>query len=1259
MANKAVIDVEARFVDHVSNESKKAERALDGLGKEAVQTQKDLDKLSKKPIKPVFDADDNKFLKKIRSMEAKMQKMGRTKTAAVLDVIDKGTVKIGKLINKAQAFGRKAWRGILDFNDSKALSVIRKVTSSAESFARKTWTSIVNVKDKALAPIKAIKNALFSIPTLIQTVIAATVVKKAIIDPIGLADQYSGAKIGFSTLLGESEGQAMMDEIDLFAKKTPFKTSGVISNVQKMMAMGWDVERVIDDMETIGDAAAATGKGDEGLGAITYALSEIRSKGKLSTQEINQLASAGIKAKAYLAEGLGFGTDDAGMKKLAEALEDGAIGANQAIELILQGMKEFDGMMDRTANETVSGLKAQLEDVFEINIARRWGQGLQEGARRGIGTIVSLFDDAQDSLEDFGDAVHEVGALVGNWFADKLEKVVKNIQEITGSFEFKNADLKGKMSMLWKGVIADPVSEWWNGGAKEKVIQKAVDIGMWIGKAIVDGIVAGFKALPWWGKLLVGGYAGGKILSGVGNVISGAQNIWGMVNGGAATLSSGAARAGYWALGGQQAATLAGVSGTTAALAGTATIAGGAATLWGGYKAGKSFYNAYGALRAGDKRTALAEGTRGGVTTLGMIGGGAAAAGMAKLGGTIGTFFGGPAGTLVGAGLGALVGWFAGDTIAKNIEAAKWESEGLKKAIKEGADEAKILEETEKALYENAKNHFGQIELSSSEISRLVDQIVWRDDLAAFETFNSARQNAEANLQAMKKASQETDKWMWKAGLGVTFNDDEKEAFQASVNDYITAATALLDNKHYEFTASAELLLNLESEGGKSIIESGNAFYKAEKEALEKAGKEFGDLFTEAIADGFINAKEEEAILAAQEKIASITEKISKAETEAELEVIKVKWGDGNLTVDSFEDFMKTMKSTLETRIAASDSALEVQIANLKLRYPNGGAQYQQELETLISGYKATVETIKADVMGVELQMIGEAYAGELGEDAVKKLRGALETAIGEGIEPITIDDKTLAKWLKVDVKDIEGETAANIRAMLQGVFDQVKLIDASGDILLKLDVKAEKGTITPITPTARELGVGGPFRFSPLINLTPQLGTINRLWVNGSSLVSVSDDREKKFRGGIVGYSDGGMVRGGSQLIEVAEEGSPEMIIPLSSQRRGRALKLWAQAGNMMGVPGFARGGLTNGAQDEGIRFRSYGSSDSSAGGQSVQVDIGGITFEINVNGTDAQSITAAIKAQAAEIAESVAGVLADALETQFENTPVRGGIA
>ena len=1293
MANKVTIDVEARFVDNITDESKSASKAVEGIGKEAEKAQKKVDNLGKKKASPIFDADDNKFLKKIRSMEEKMKKMGHTKTAAVLELVDKATNGIGKVANSLQRLVHKSWDVALKYKDSNTLGYIRNVTNGLENITKKTWQTMVKVKDAALAPIKAIKNALFSIPTLITTIIGAKVVKTAwnqgILNPINLADQYTGAYIGFKTLLGESEAQAMMDEIDLFAKKTPFKTSGVISNVQKMMAYGWDVDRVIDDMETIGDAAAATGKGDAGLESIVRALAEIRSKGKLSTQELNQLAGAGIKAKAYLAEGLGYGSSDEGMMKLAEDLEGGAIGANQAIDLILQGMKEFDGMMDATANEKVEGLISQLADAFEINIARRWGQGLQDGAKRGLGTVVSLLDDADESLAALGDTLYELGQTAANWVADKLEIVVNKIKEITDSYEFKNASIGDKVSMLWNGVVADPVKEWWEGGARDKVIETATDVGKAIGKAILDGLVMTWNSLPWWGKLLVGGYAAGKTVSGIGNVIQGVQSLGGTLSGASNLVSAGAANIGYWALGGKTAATMAGVSGTTAALTGTGVVAGGLATLAGMYHVADTGTQAYQDFKSGDKRSGWANVARAGGTAAGMLTGAAIGA---KWGAGIGTVFGGPIGTaaggIIGAGLGTLVGWFAGDTIAKNIEAAKYEAEGLKEAIKDGADDAKIAEEYEKALWENAKNHFGDIKLSIDEIQRLANQIVWGDDLQYFEKFTAATKNAESSLQSMKKASEDIDKWMWKSGLGVKFNDDEKEAFVASVNDYINASQSYLENKHYEFTASAELLLDLESDEGKSILESGNAFYAKEQEALTAAGKELGDTLVKALEDGIISADENAAVIAAQQKIASITEKINNAEATAEIELIKVKWGEGNLDYESFEKFMSTMETTLNERMSGADDAFTIQVSNLKLRYPEGGEQYEKELATLISGYKAEVEKIRADILGVELNIIGDAYAQELGADAASDLRNALQNAINNNIEPINITDEQLSKWLKVDESVIEGETGDNIRDMLQGVFNQLDLVEVDGDILVKIGTvqvgegtaekvkkeidkavpdKAEKtvdvnvtGTpiLNPFTLNPGNLVNMTGFTYRPTINIQPRLGSVGTVNADGSGyrggIFGGSSAMEAFARGGRPGD---GMLKGSTRFIRVNEE-YPEMIIPLSSQRRARAKKLWTKTGSLLGVPGFARGGMTAGGQDEGIRFNSYGSNDS-VSGQSVQVDIGGLTFEINVNGNDSQSITAAIKEQAEEIAEVVAGVLADALGAQFENTPARGGVA
>lgn len=1484
MAQKVTIDVEARFIDNVSGEAGAASSAFKKVETTARAAAKEVDNLGKANPKPKVDADTTPALQKLNKTEKQLDKLGKSKADVKLDAQDQATSKIDKVLNKVKNFAKKTYSGVLKvkdmassgvskvlgglkafagktysamvkIRDSGALSSIRKITSGGEKIAGKTWSAAVKIKDMATAPLRTIQNMLFSIKSLVMAITAGLAANKLIAEPLNLADSYSSAKIGFSTLLGESAGQQMMDDLDAFAKKTPFKTSGVIDSARKMMAMGWDSENLLADLETFGNAAAATGNLDQGLESIVRAMSQIKTKGRLSTEELNQLAEAGIAAKAMLAEGLGYGTGDEGIAKMTKDLEKGAIASNVAIEALIAGMKKYDGMMDSMANETAEGLKSQIEDTFEINVVRKWGQGLQDGAKRGLGAVVDMLDEADESLAEFGDMMYEIGEKASNWMADKFENAIKRITEITGSFEFQEADLGEKISMLWNGVIVDPLKEWWEGGGQEKCAESAGKIGKWLGEMLTKGLLAllgitdifapldedgkseqagmsiaqsfakGFtesfdvsaitdklveaignvwNALPTWAKILVGGYAAGKVMGGVGNFIGGVANFAGQVGSiigttgtvaaggnvvgaagllgllgktgvagvGASGILGGMANTGYALMGGTSALAM---TGGQAALIGGGSIAGGLVAGAGLIHAGKTGYEAYQGFKEGDKTKGWANVARSGSTLAGI---GAGAAVGAKAGTAIGALFGGVGaipGALIGSGIGAIAGWLVGDKIAKHIEAAKYESEEMKEAIKDSDTSAEELAQTfEKAKWEKAKESFGDIKLSMEEIARLSQQVVWGEDLAKYEKFSSATKAAQASLESLNAAGEQTDRWMWKAGLGVKFNEDEVEAIEASFDEYINSAKNFVENKHYEFTASAELLLNLESEEGKAILESGNAYYAQVQEQLNTAGDELGKLLGDALADGIINADESKAIAAAQQKIAEITKKIADAESDAELTMIELKFGGGNLDKDSFDSFMQVTQENLNNRLSAADNALEAQIANLNLRFPTDAdkqsQEYKDQLATLIKSYNLEVESITADVLGFELNIIGDAFSGEdaLGEDAVEDLQNILNHCIEEGITPAELE---LSDIIELSGNpELSQENAGNIQDYLNGIFEQLdlsqfELVEVDGKVQLKLktEVETEEGTeeevkqaidgqtpdtvnesvtvsITPqkliqtveevtgedfnlpdsvtdsvilqlnaaetvqeqVQILATEFGIEPSYAETILWNLTGEK-TTNTITVTADDF-GIPDSVSKTvtvnitgapnyltgeggypngFRGGVFGgtsamgsfargglagkvagnipgFSDGGIVRGGSQLIEVAEEGSPEMVIPLSSQRRGRALKLWAQAGHMMGVPGFARGGIIggDGSSDEGIRFHTYG-GDNSAGGRSISIDVGGINFTIHVNGNDQASIVEAIKAQAGDLADYIVGLIADELAVEFENTPLRGGVA
>lgn len=1377
MAHEVIIDIETRFKDNATKEAKAATKSIENLEKAAEEAKKDVTDLGKAKANPKVDADTSKAKKKIDDLDKKLNKIGKSKTEAKLTALDKATAIINKVTGALKSATGKTHSILVKLRDSNALSTLNKMSNGLKGMASKAWSVAVRIKDTFTAPLTKLKNMLFNVRTLITGIASAWAATKiftsGIIAPINVADAYSSAKISFSTLLGESQGQQMMNDLDVFAKATPFKTTNVIANAQKMLAMGWEAEDIIRDMETIGNAAAATGKMDVGLESIVRALSQIKTKGRLSTEELNQLAEAGIAAKAMLAENLGYGTGDEGIAKMTKDLEDGAIASNVAIEALMAGMQKYDGMMDSMANETVEGLISQMQDVFEINVVRKWGQGLQDGAKRGFGSIVSLLDEAEESLANFGDMLYEIGKTASNWAADKLQRVVDKITEITGTFEFENADLKGKISMLWNGLIADPLQEWWDNGGRDKTIETAGKIGSWMGEMLTKGLLAIFGAtdvlnegvgetagssiagsflqgfldnfdgqaitnafveaisnvwgaLPTWAQLLIGGYGVGKAAGGLANLAGGVLNFAGGVKNaiGGFNIASSAfpilTSSGSGILGalGKAGVGLGASTTGSALLMGGSGIAGG---LLGGASLLKGGIDIYRGYHTNDPTEAAA------LKASGSIGIGSALAGAA-----IGTLIAPGIGTLIGAGLGGLGGWLGGNARADKIRADQYESEAAKEAIKNKklSEEERELE-IAKAKWENAREHFGDIKLSLSEIERIADQLIYGDDMGAFEQFSSSTKAAEASMQNMKASAEQINRWTWKAGLGLKFNEDEMEAIVASYNDYVASAKALAENKHYEFTSAVGALLGAGSDKGSGILESGNNFYGAIQEQLNDLGSQLSDKVIIALEDGVITLDEQAEISNLQQQIAEITEKLASAEQQAELDLIKLKFSSGNLDYESFENLMAQMQATIDERMQASDKAFVATVSSLNLQLAEGAIsqeEYDAQLQTIIDGYSGTVEGLQAQVKDVELQIIGNAYADKLGADAAADLRNALDYAIQFQTDPINLSDDTLARLIQVP-EGCGEETLDNIRNMLSGVFQQIEALEIDEPITTKVNnVQVEAGedfaasittslaeqipdpvvvedvtiqadaqlevlkkmtkdelsekfglneqqsetiywmlkgdaTFEEIEITAAKFGILNSYEFNPTITIDPIVNTT-------SKTLSISMSGGQGYRGGIFGGDsamdafalggrpDDGMLKGSTRFIRVNEE-DPEMIIPLGSQRRKRALKLFEKTGEMLNVPGFARGGIVGGdGQDEGIRFNTYGSG-SSEGGRSVHINMGGVTLEINVNGSDRDGIVEAIKAQAGELADYFVGIIADALETEFENTPVRGGVA
>ena len=879
----------------------------------------------------------------------------------------------------------------------RATSTLNKIDSGLKAIGGKTFRAGVKIIDYATKPLQMIKNTLFSVKGLVAAIGTGLALNQVIAKPISIADAYSSAKIGFSNLLGETEGQKMMDDLDLFAKKTPFNTSGVIQNAQMMMAMGWEAKDILKDMETIGNAAAATGKGTQGLEAIVRALSQIKTKGKLSTEELNQLSEQGISAKAMLAEQLGYGTGDKGIAAMSKDLEKGLIGSEQAIQALLEGMKQFDGMMDKTANETVDGLKSQIEDAFEINILRKWGQGLQDGAKRGLGSVLELLDSSEETLGKIGDTVYDIGKDLSNWAADKLEGTIDKILKVTDSAAFKNADTFGKVKILWDEVIAKPFGSWWDSTGQAWFEEKAKAATKSIAGAIVDvageTLNLGFNALlnsgP-LGKTIAAGLAF-KVAQGVMNGISSVKTFWygtGEAAGNGGLTLAGMGLKGVIGSTGNAMVNGSGILGKLASLGYTAT----------GFSptAGMYFGNMTGAM-SGGKAAFL-----GGLTALGAVGGtlgtlnsledltrtlaasskndqrlygtrAATKGGMVALGAGIGTLIAPGLGTAVGAGLGGLATFLAGNKLADAIS-------GVSKSTKELNKEAEELAQKQMA------ERFGDITLSAEQLATRVSQVFGAETISRVNKFNSSMSELNS-IYSTISGYRDTIGYTHERIMGKeTLSDSDIENYKSALSSYADATKELIKANKTSGQSAFQLLWGKDDKGLQSVTESMNKTYTELEKQLSEKSKNLNEVIGKAFSDGKITIDEEKKINEIVQQIEKIQNKIEERlrkkqqyASEAAYDILTDNYSDKKLTAESFQKLLSELDAQGAVDMKAYDDARIEAKAELELQYDGKkkDEQYYKILNEIEDKWRnGKAITVKQKV-NVSMEVLKTNYSSE------------------------------------------------------------------------------------------------------------------------------------------------------------------------------------------------------------------------------------------------------------------------------------------
>jgi tape measure domain-containing protein len=224
--------------------------------------------------------------------------------------------------------------------------------------------------------------------------------------------------VAFTNLLGNAdEAQAMLDRLYKIAAKTPFEFPQLTQSTQRLLGFGMAAKDVIPTMQAVGDAVAAAGGGAEQIDRVSTALGQIQAKGKVSSEELLQLAESGVPALKILGDQLGLTG-----AQLSKKLQKGAVDAKTGIDALVTGIEKRYGGMAAAQSKTFSGMMSTLKD----------------NATQILGEVtMPLFTFLRDKVLP---TVNDVADAFGKWV--KAGGIIKAMRDLQSGFD-PNKVVKG------------------------------------------------------------------------------------------------------------------------------------------------------------------------------------------------------------------------------------------------------------------------------------------------------------------------------------------------------------------------------------------------------------------------------------------------------------------------------------------------------------------------------------------------------------------------------------------------------------------------------------------------------------------------------------------------------------------------------------------------------------------------------------------------------------------------------------------------
>lgn len=343
--------------------------------------------------------------------------------------------------------------------DDKGTVTVKRFASSADDKLRGLSKTVTTKLGRAFSSmgrlatgtLKGIGRQVLSLKGAIVGLGLGLLAKSA----VDTASGFEQMQISLDTIT-KGKGEETFRMLNEWALQMPVNTQKAIDSYRLMLAMG--LKPTIEQMTILVDTASALGGGEEAMQGISRALGQMAAKGKVSAEELMQLAERGVPAMQILADRFGN-------------VETSTLDAGETVQALFEGMEQLYGGQSQKQMSTYAGLVEAIKGYWTEFVKNVMESGVFDYIKTHLDNIVSKIQEWYSSgqlkewAKQVGDKIIEAlegvkrkAMLLYDWFLNNWPNIIQDFKE-----DFKETTEKAKeigKALLWVIRTAKKAYNW-------------------------------------------------------------------------------------------------------------------------------------------------------------------------------------------------------------------------------------------------------------------------------------------------------------------------------------------------------------------------------------------------------------------------------------------------------------------------------------------------------------------------------------------------------------------------------------------------------------------------------------------------------------------------------------------------------------------------------------------------------------------------------------------------------------------------------